>query len=116
MLSLGLLGPSLSDYGALALFGAFCGSCMTNLWHIVWFRRDWYRPVEDDASCYLVDTFAPAFLLLYCTSVGAMRAKRRRDSTACFWMMLDGAEAHRRVLSLLIPADRQCGTKRVVLD
>jgi len=61
MVSLALWGLLWSYYSRI---GAFCDGCMTNLWHIVWFRRDWYRPAEDDTSCYLVDRFEPGFLLL----------------------------------------------------
>jgi len=72
--------------------------------HTVWFRRNWYQPVEDDSSCCLVDTFVRPYCSSCCTSAGAERAKLRRGGTACFWTMLDGAKAHRRVSSLLILA------------
>jgi len=83
MSSLRLLGPLQSYSGRIGAFGVGGGSCMTDLWHIVWFRRDWYRPVEYDASNQLVLHFRASILLAACTSAGAERAKRRRDSTAC---------------------------------
>jgi len=58
------VGLALWLYSRIGAFHVGRQPCMMMHPNFVWFRHNWYRPVDDDANCYLVNTFAPAFFLL----------------------------------------------------
>ena len=82
MLIMSLLGLWGRRCGFFGGFGSFHdgapASCLD--WHMGRYCSS--RPVDDVASCCLVDTKARPYYSSCCTSAGAVRAKRHRDSTA----------------------------------